>query len=72
MSPCGDCAHFNTYYKRCCMDGEDRALDGHECWWYDKKGTVKNDSERLFAKSTEDGFRDKSVAGADNKAEEGS
>lgn len=55
MSPCSDCAHYNPHYRRCGMDSLDRKPDDHDCWWYDKKGTVKNDSERDLERDPKDG-----------------
>lgn len=37
------------------MDSLDRKPDDHDCWWYDEKGTVKNDSERDLERDPKDG-----------------
>lgn len=58
MSPCSDCAHYNPHYRRCGMDSLDRKPDDRDCWWYDKKGTVKNDSERDLERDPKDGAGD--------------
>lgn len=45
MSPCKNCVHYRPRYRRCGMTYEDRKPEARDCYWYDQKGQVKDDSE---------------------------